>query len=206
MPGPAESEWVTRFLPLRSAQVDVTGDRVLSGYAIVFNARSQDLGGFTEVIAPSAVDRTIRSGANVDALVDHRRETSTILGSTDSGLLKQRKDASKGLYIEVRPPDTAAARDLLTVVKAGLVKGMSFAFRVVAGGQVWDEEADGGLLRTITDMEYSEVSFVVNPAYLGTSVNARNAELDQRALEEFRVSRGWRPSLAFRERALRAAR
>lgn len=205
MHGAVENEWVTRFLPTRTAKVDVADDRHLTGMAIVFHSLSQDLGGFKERIAPSAVDRTLNKGANVDALVDHRRETSAILGSTDSGLLRLTKERG-GLSVRITPPDTSTVRDLMTVVRAGLVKGMSFAFRVMPDGQAWDEEDGGQLVRTVTDMEFSEVSVVVNPAYLDTQINARTHAIDKRALDEFLATQKWRPSLAFRERALRASR
>lgn len=195
------NEVVTRFVPQRAARVEAD-DRELNGYAIVFNSLSQDLGGFKERIAPSAVDRTMREGANVDALQDHERKTSTILGSTDSGLLRQTKDRT-GLKVKIAPPDTQYVRDLITVVKAGLVKGMSFAFRVMPDGQMWDEE-DDLLVRTVTDMIYSEVSVVVNPAYLETQIAARNLTIDKRTLEEFKDSRVWKPSLKMRERMVRA--
>lgn len=197
-------EWVTRVLPVRAANVHVADDRHLAGTPIVFNTLSLDLGGFKERIAPSAVDRTIRNGSNVDALLDHRRETTTILGSTDSGLMRQRKERH-GLTVTITPPDTAAVRDLITVIKAGLVKGMSFRFRVMPEGSTWDEE-DGILVRTVTDMEYNEVSIVLNPAYLETDVSARTRETDAHALEEFKASQqAWRPSLRFRERQFRAS-
>lgn len=207
---PARSEetgWVTRFLPTRAAKVDVQDATRLIGYPIVFNTLSQDLGGWYERIAPSAVDRTLRSGANVDALIDHRWESMYMIGSSDSGLLKMNKDRH-GLKTEIRPPDTTNARDLLTQVSAGLVKGMSFRFRVwdPAGdgsGRVWEEDSEGRLVRTVTDMEFSEVSVVVNPAYLDTEVSARNHEADKRALDEFR-SQNWKPSLRLRERIARA--
>lgn len=209
MPAASETEWVTRFLPVRAAKVDVQDDKHLVGYAIVFNSLSEDLGGFKERIAPQAVDRTLRSGKNVDALLDHRAETMFILGSTASGLLKLTKDRT-GLKADIRPPDTANARDTITVVKAGLVKGMSFRFRVYdpaydGSGRVWEEGEDGIPIRTITDMEFSEVSVVVNPAYLDTEISARNAAADAKALAEFRSGgRGWKPSLKFRERKIRA--
>lgn len=200
----AETGLVTRFVTRGASKVDAAEEHRLTGYAIVFNQPSQDLGGFKERIAPSAVDRTIRTGANVDALLDHRRETTTILGSTDSGLLRMRKDRY-GLAVTITPPDTAFARDLLTTVRAGLVKGMSFAFRVFPDGQEWDDE-DGVLMRTVTDMEFSEVSIVVNPAYLQTEVQARNHVEDTRALEAFHNMQTWFPSLQMRERRLKAVR
>jgi hypothetical protein len=176
----------------------------MTGYAIVFNALSQDLGGFRERIAPSAVDRTLRSGKNVDALVDHRRETSTIIGSTDSGLLRLEKQA-RGLHVQIDPPDTTDVQDLQKRLKAGLIKGMSFAFYVWPGGEEWDE-INGEIIRTVTDMEFSEVSIVVNPAYLQTSVHARDAQLDAAALADFKRTQKFRPSLRFRQRMERIGR
>lgn len=181
-------DFVTRFVPQRAARIEAD-DRELTGYAIVFDSLSQDLGGFKERIAPTAVDRTLREGSNVDALQDHERKTSTILGSTDSGLLRLTKDRT-GLRVKIAPPDTSNVRDLMMVVKSGLVKGMSFAFRVMPDGQQWDEEEQGGLVRTVTDMVFSEVSIVVNPAYLNTSVAARNAVIDRHAFEDFKATRG----------------
>lgn len=195
-------DWVTRFVPMRSARVSTRDDRLLIGFPIVFNSLSQDLGGWKERIAPSAVDRTLRSGTNVDALLDHRRETNAIIGSTDSGLMRQRKEAY-GLNVEIAPPDTTFVRDLITNVKAGLVKGMSFAFRVAPDGQIWDQEGED-IVRTVTDMEYSEVSIVVNPAYLATSISARSAEVDRQSFEAHWKGAHWRPSLEMRRRMERA--
>jgi HK97 family phage prohead protease len=198
-----ESGWVTRFVSRGAARADVVDDRRLTGYPIVFNTWSQDLGGFRERIAPSAVERTLRNGDNVDALIDHRRETTSILGSTDSGLLRLKKDRH-GLHMMVEPPDTTTARDVLTNVRAGLIKGMSFSFMVMPGGQEWDEGADGVLERTVNDMLFSEVSIVINPAYLQTEVSARNLAIDQRALDDYVASLQHRPSRAMRELELRA--
>src|SRR5215831_11310350 len=45
--------------------------RRLVGTAIVFNTMSEDLGGFREVIAPSAIERTLHEKLDVRALVEH---------------------------------------------------------------------------------------------------------------------------------------
>lgn len=196
-------EFVTRFVPLTRSKVELVDDRRLGGCPIVFDTLSQDLGGWYERIQSAAVDRTLREGTNVDCLLDHKRETTSIIGSTESGLMRQKKERY-GLVVDVRPPDTTVVRDLIANIKAGLVKGMSFRFRPMPDGVRWDEE-DGKIIRTITDMKYSEFSYVVNPAYLETSAHVRSLELDRLALEEYRSGHGgWKPSLALRDRIARA--
>jgi HK97 family phage prohead protease len=154
MPAATEAEWVTRFLPYRSAKVQVSDAGALGGMPIVFNSRSQDLGGFFEVVAPTALDRVLRSGSNIRLLADHRKDTSSVLADTRTGMMRVRKE-SDGIHINANPPDTTDARDLTTKIKAGLVEGMSFAFRVAPNGQTWEELADGSLLRTLLDIDVS---------------------------------------------------
>lgn len=197
-----ETDLYIRTLTVRASKIDVSADeKRLTGYAIVFDQQSEDLGGWKEVIRSSAVDRTLREGTNVDALVDHKRETGSILGSTDSGLLRLRKD-HLGLRVEIFPPDTTSARDVITTVKSGLVRGMSFSFRAMPDGTTWDQEGDF-LIRYVNDMQFNEVSIVLNPAYKQTEIHARAAALDLATLSEFRAQT-WKRSLKFRERELRA--
>ena len=155
-------------------RMDVS-DRKLRGTAIVFNAASLDLGGFTEYIAPEAVDRTLREGLDVRALIDH--DTSKIIGRTKSGTLSLRK-TRKGLEIEVDPPGTSYARDLMESVERGDISGMSFGCRVLDDN--W-EMRDGQPVRTVLDMVISEVSAVSMPAYVQTDVMVA-----QRSLAQFR--------------------
>lgn len=198
----SETARFIRTVTLRASKLDVSDEKRLTGYAVVFNSESEDLGGWREIIAPSAVDRTLRSGDNVDALIDHRRETTTILGSTDSGLLGLKKDRH-GLHVDITPPDTQVARDVVTTVKAGLVKGMSFAFRLLSPDWVvWEEREDGSIVRTVQDMIFNEVSVVLNPAYSETEIAARARALDLQTFDAWR--KPWRPSPEFRLREIRA--
>lgn len=157
------------------AEASDNGKRI-KGYAIRFNSRSVDLGGFYEVIAPEAVDRTLSEGLDVRALVDH--DTAKVIGRTRSGTLSLRKD-SQGLRIEVEPdPEISYARDIMRAVARGDVSGMSFTFRII--GDEWDYDGKTPL-RTVRDMRISEVSVVTFPAYQATDV-----EVAQRSLAAFR--------------------
>jgi HK97 family phage prohead protease len=150
--------------------------RRIRGYPIVFNSLSVDLGGFREIIAPEAVDRTISEGLDVRALVDH--DSSKVIGRTRAGTLRLRKD-SRGLHMEVEPDeDISYARDIMRAVARGDVSGMSFGFRVDADEWNYDGKTP---VRTVTDMRVSEVSIVTFPAYQATDV-----QVAQRSLNAFR--------------------
>jgi HK97 family phage prohead protease len=133
-------------------RVELDANRKIRGYAIVFNALSQDLGGFREIIMPEAVDRTLSEALDVRALVDH--DSAKVIGRTRSGTLALRKD-KKGLRVEIDPADTTVGRDILELVTRGDISGMSFAFRTLT--DEWRME-DGETIREVHDMTISEVS------------------------------------------------
>ena len=156
--------------------------RKIRGYAIRFHSLSQDLGGFKELIAPEAVDRTLSEGLDVRALVDH--DSGKVIGRTRSGTLRLRKD-HQGLTFEVEPDEEISyARDIMRAVIRGDVSGMSFGFRALADD--WDYEGKMPI-RTVTDMKISEVSIVTFPAYQSTDV-----AVAQRSLNAFQQERGGR--------------
>lgn len=167
------SEFDRRYAP-NSLRAD--GDsRKIRGHAIVFDTKSVNLGGFREIIRREAVDRTLREALDVRALVDH--DSAKILGRTRAGTLALRAD-SRGLAVEIDPPDTTAARDILESVRRGDVTGMSFAFRVPEGGDDWRQEGDE-IIREVFDMHISEVSIVTFPAYTETDVHMAKRSLQQ---------------------------
>jgi HK97 family phage prohead protease len=170
-------------------RLDPSGDRKLRGYAIVFNKKSVDLGGFREIILPEAVDRTLNEALDVRALVDH--DSSKIIGRTRAGTLRLRTDGH-GLGVEIFPPNTNAARDILESIDRGDVSGMSFAFRTLTDD--WRME-DGEVIREVSDMRVHEVSVVSFPAYPDTDV-----QVAQRALQDFRASQKGKHSKAWWER------
>lgn len=155
------------------------------GYAAKFNAKSEPLP-FTEIIAPGAFTRTLRSRNEIKAFVNH--DTNMVIGSTRAGTLRLTQD-DRGLLAEIDLPDTTYGRDLAVSVKRGDVSGMSFGFFVPKGGDSWNEDFT---VRTLTEIALTEVSPVTGfPAYRQTTAAVRalprlavRAEQDIMALEE----------------------
>jgi HK97 family phage prohead protease len=148
-------------------------DPVIEGYGALFNSESQDLGGFREKIAPGAFARTIKNNKDIMSLFNH--DPSMVLGRTGNGTLTLREDKT-GLHMEVRPPNTAAARDVIEVIRRGDVTGQSFQFVTVRDS--WEGmAADQDTIRTLEEVRLLEVGPVVFPAYTDTKVSARALEM-----------------------------
>lgn len=140
----------------------------LVGHAAVFNKRSLDLGGFTEVIKPGAFASSLDN--DVRALIDHG---GIAIARTANGTLRLSED-DIGLKVEIDLPDTTAGRDIQESVRRGDVDQMSFGFTVREGGQSFSEDEDGTVIRTLTDLNVLEASIVTFPAYPDTDVAARS--------------------------------
>lgn len=162
-----------RFIPATEIRAETEGEtRRIVGYAALFNTRSQDLGGFTEIIAPGAFRKALEK-SDIRSLFNH--DPNLVLGRTKAGTLRVTED-ERGLRIENDLPDTQVARDLEENMRVGNVDQMSFAFRVLKEGQKW-EHRDGVLFRTITEVdELYDVSPVTYPAYADTTVALRSME------------------------------
>lgn len=162
----------------QECRVDAIDNRRLRGYAIVFNSLSVNLGGFQEIIAPKAIDRTFKEAIDVRALVDH--DSGKVIGRLRANTLELSKD-QRGLKVTIEPdPEISYAKDIFRAVKRGDVSGMSFGFRTVADD--WDYSVDPPI-RTVTDMRVSEISVVTFPAYQETDIQAA-----LRSQEEFLAS------------------
>lgn len=188
----SKSAWETRAIGFEG-RAELGEDKRIRGYAIVFNVLSQDLGGFKERILPSAVDRTLREGLDVFAYADH--DSGKVLGRTRAGTLRLQKD-SHGLQVEITPPSTTLAKDLMVLIKRGDVTGMSFRFRAL--DDQWHME-DGLPIREVSDMIIGEVSVLSEPAYLDTSVAVRSMQEYQQT-----IKLPHRPSPDFLRRVLKA--
>ncbi|NBW09715.1 MAG: HK97 family phage prohead protease [Caulobacteraceae bacterium] len=168
------------MIETRLAAVSIDAGRLI-GYASVYGPLSEDLGGFRERVAPTAFERSLESGSDVRALVNH--DSTLVLGRRQSGTLLLQSD-QRGLLVTIRPPETQYASDLLRLIERGDVSQMSFGFHVRRDS--W-EQAGHGRTRVLEDVDLVEVSVVTIPAYPDTSVAIRSRDRWSRHLE--RVAR-----------------
>lgn len=154
------------------AKVDQNSPKKLSGYAIVWNTPSKDLGGFKEVVSPDALKGVDLS--NVLMLNDH--DYTQVLASVKAGTLKLTPD-DKGLHFDATLPDTTTANDVFANVKAGNLDSCSFSFDVDDGSDKWEKDDQGNITRTINQIkDLFDVSVVAVPAYDSTNVDADNSD------------------------------
>jgi len=141
------------------------------GYALVFDTRSRDLGGFVEVVRPQAVDRAMRA-ADVSIVALYNHEAGAVLGRTPKTLTLT-KDA-RGLAFTLDPAPTQAGRDAFELVKRGDVTGASFGFKTIK--DAWRQDG-GTMVRELLDIEIAEISLTAFPAYRESDVSVAQRSL-----------------------------
>ena len=157
-------------------QTSPDGSRILTGYGIVYNSPSCDLGGFTEIVAPGAVTESLRQNPNLLFLRDH--DNSILLGRAPKTL--KLEDDAIGLRFACELPKTSQAADVAVLVERGDLPGCSFSFRCIEDS--WEKKPTGQLVRTLKKISVSELSVVSVPAYTATDVSLRSCPAEFRSL------------------------
>lgn len=160
-------------------QAGPDGSKSISGYAIVYNSPSQDLGNFTEIVAPGAVTDSLKENPDVLCLRDH--DPSLLMGRTTAKALTLVED-SKGLRFVCKLPNSTQASDLAESIDRGDLDGVSFGFSVPSGGDKWSNDGSGNVVRTLLKIDLAEISPCSFPAYRSTSVSIRSCPSDLRSL------------------------
>ena len=151
--------------------------RKVEGYAVVFNSESRDLGGFTEVIEPSALDGVVAK-SDVLCLLNHNEDKGVLARcNMGTGSLTLEVD-DIGLRYSFEAPNTNLGDELLEGLRRGDISASSFAFKV--GEDKWTKRNDGSYLRTISIIERM---FDVSPGYRAAQ-DATTVSVDTRGLDE----------------------
>ena len=148
-------------------------ERIIEGYAIVFNELSEDLGGFREMIMPEAIDQELINNSDIYYLYNHNNDSIPLARSNHGqGSLELSID-SKGLKYRFNCLNT----EFYELVKRGDLSKSSFAFSLPkdGSGEVWEKNSEYNYVRKIVKIEQLyDCSAVLVPAYSATELYARN--------------------------------
>ena len=134
---------------------------LLTGYAIVFNSPSENMG-FIESVDSHALDDVDLS--NVFALYNH--DFNNVLGKTGKNLSLNVDEKGLSFSLELLPSD----EHIYELVQDGIINKMSFGF--VVDSDSWQDEKH----RTIQKLKsLKEISLVPVPAYEGTDIIAKRS-------------------------------
>ena len=148
------------------------GNRVVTGYAAIFDSPTLLWDDLEESIARGAFANALKS-SDVRCLFDH--DWGKVLGRTKSGTLKLEEDA-RGLRFEVELPKTTVADDLIESMARGDINQCSFGFWPTK--ETWDYNVTP-VRRTVEDVELYEVSIVSLPAYEDTEASLSRSKMKQ---------------------------
>ena len=157
--------------------------RHIEGYAIVFNSLSNDLGGFREIIEPTAIDDELIKNSDIVCLKNHNIKEGILARSYHGrGSLKLEID-EHGLHYSFDAPHTQFGDEVLEMVKRGDIAKCSFAF--VCGEDNWTKDENGEYIRRVKKIKnLYDVSLVYHPAYEETEAIADTRGLDELKAQE----------------------
>jgi HK97 family phage prohead protease len=169
----------------REFRADVAGaedGKVIEGLVTPFHTETvigdMSRGGFREEVGEGSFTKTLREG---DPLMVNQHNMAQPLARKSAGNLDLHEgeyQGQDGLVVRAEPVDTSYARDLRELVKAGVVRGMSFGFQVIKDEWRDDDgkpsDSMNGTHRILREVKLIEVSPVTNPAYPSTAISARD--------------------------------
>ena len=161
-------------LEIRAISNDVQVDsRNITGYAVVFESVSEDLGFRERIMKGAITDDTIKK-SDVFCLLNHDSTKVLARSKYGEGSLKLELD-ERGLKYSFTAPNTDLGEELLEHLQRGEIDSSSFAFTVSLdeGSEKW-YTVEGVQYRDIYVVEaLYDVSPVFQPAYQETTVSKR---------------------------------
>lgn len=151
-----------RSFEFRAVQVDGSELPVLEGIAVPYNSRAT-IGPFTESFRQGGITAK-------DVVVNVQHDMRQVVARTGGGLTLA--DTPEGLRARIELPDTSAGRDAGTLVKNGVLRGLSVEFRAIR--ETWE-----GTHRIVQEAVVNGLAIVTRPAYAeATVVEGRSVEAE----------------------------
>ena len=160
-----------RIFDVDTLEIRGDGDEAtVQGLAVPVNRKSDDLGGWQEVIRPGAFKASVRDN-DIFMLWQHRTEEPISRTSATAHAL-QLEERKSGLWF--KQPVAALTEFQRQKIADGVVNQMSFGFLVRE--ETWHEDKKP-VLREVLDMDLKEISPVTFAAYgANTKLAIRSAE------------------------------
>ena len=132
---------------------------------------------FIEQIAPGAFDKSLSQNKEIMLMAGHT--DNPLSGIARIGENLSVKTDERGMSWEALVPDTAAGRDLVSLVDKGIITGTSFEFDVTNGGESWSKRDASTDERIITEARLHAINPVTWPAYAdsGLTVEMRKRDI-----------------------------
>ena len=162
----------------RTYRFDLTPESdglTLEGYAAVFDQPTRITernGDFIETVRYGAFTHAVRANPRPVLQFDHGQHP--LLGSIPIGAVQNLREDKKGLYVSARIHDNWLTEPVRDAIRSGAITGMSFRFAPAEGGETWNATRTE---RDLTNLHLFELGPVVWPAYTGTDVSIRAAQL-----------------------------
>lgn len=180
---------------------DGSESRVITGYAVVFNQESVDLG-FRETILPGAITEEVIKRSDILFTYAHNINWCLARSVNGEGNLEITID-EHGVAFRFEVPDTTIGNDMMELIRTGVLRGCSFAFAIDPSdpnAERW-EDRDGVYHRYIHHIDrLYDLSVVPTPAYTGTEVSARSMESFENFKKELQEQRDKEAEKAEQER------
>lgn len=138
-------------------------DGILRGVVIPYAPTQSVIGNWSEQFLSGAFGNI----GEVRLNLMHERKQPLAVNKANGGL--RLTDGKEALRAEIDLPDTTAGRDARTLIKRGVLSGMSVEFRAI------DESWDGNL-RTINKAELTGIGLVDRPQYDDAVFEIRQAQ------------------------------
>jgi len=154
-------------------RADGAESRTISGYGIVFDKWSSDLGWFKEIVRAESVNGEALKG---DIIATFNHNFDQVMARTAAKSLTLKTD-KRGVKYSFEAPNTTAGNDLLENIRIGNIRGSSFTFTVKKDRWTFSQKEGEPDEREILELgKVFELGPVVMPAYPDTTAAKRSRE------------------------------
>jgi len=167
------------------ADAELTG-RTVKGYAAVYDTPWNDelvaMMGYAEEVARGAFRKALSRSSSIPALWQHERRD--MLGTTAAETLRLKDDA-RGLAFELDLPENHLGDYVLSMVKSGDVRGMSYGIETLPADSTMERRGDQYVRRVNNAQRMLDVSLTYEPSYNAATVELRSLGFAALPLQEF---------------------